>query len=103
MKKNSTHHELEILKNALKQFSEGASPDEIRRASGLDIPLRTLQRRLASLLEQGEVWISGHTRSRRYHLIYSETENRNRLEESEPPIPLSPDNSVSPSATTAHF
>jgi hypothetical protein len=90
MKKNSTHHELEILKNALKQFSEGASPDEIRRASGLDIPLRTLQRRLASLLEQGEVWISGHTRSRRYHLIYSETENRNRLEESEPPIPLSP-------------
>jgi len=70
MKKSSQtiKKELEAIKNTLKQFSEGASLEAIKTASGLDIELRTLQRRLSTLQEQGDVTASGHTRSRRYHL-----------------------------------
>lgn len=61
--------QLEAIKRILKGFSDGASIEEIKVATGLNIELRTLQRRLAKLKEKGEITVSGDTRSTRYHLV----------------------------------
>jgi len=70
--KRNTKRELEAIQAALKQFKDGASIDEIKTASGLDIELRTLQRRLKTLQEQGLVTLSGKTYSTRYYLVQKE-------------------------------
>jgi Fic family protein len=64
----NTSQELESIKKTLEQFRDGASIEEIKAASGLDIEHRTLQRRLEKLHELGFVTFSGKTRSRLYHL-----------------------------------
>ena len=89
--KNSSQNikkELEALLNTLTQFHEGASIEELKQASGLDIELRTLQRRLAQLQEQGDVTVSGNTRSRRYHLADTDKENRKEYTEKDVLLPL---------------
>jgi len=65
----SIHQELEIIKEALKPFGQGASIEEIKEAVSLDIGMRTLQRRLETLQDQGCIQTSGHTRGRRYYFI----------------------------------
>jgi hypothetical protein len=60
--------QFEAIIGALKTFGDEASIEEIKTASGLDIELRTLQRRLATLKKQGLVTTSGGTRATRYHL-----------------------------------
>lgn len=45
----------------------GASIEEIRNTPGLDIEIRTLQRRLAELIKSGLVSSTGDRRSTRYH------------------------------------
>lgn len=70
--KQSINQELEIIKAALNPFKHGASIDEIMAAVGLTIGLRTLQRRLETLQEQGYVQASGRSRGMRYSLISPE-------------------------------
>ena len=60
--------ELELIKKVLQTFPEGASAEEIIKSSGLDIELRTLQRRLETLMEQDHVKRSGVRRLAKYHL-----------------------------------
>jgi len=56
------------IKNALSQFPDGASIEEIFKVSELRISNSTLRRRLAELLESGEITASGNTTARRYQL-----------------------------------
>jgi hypothetical protein len=61
--------ELEVIKNVLSQFKDGASIENLKTVSGLDIELRTMQRRLVKLQEQGQISFSGKTRSTLYYLV----------------------------------
>ncbi|WP_293011029.1 Fic family protein [Mongoliibacter sp.] len=54
----------------MERFPYGASIDEILGAEGLDLELRTLQRRLKKLKENGEIYTSGGSKATRYHLSY---------------------------------
>ncbi|MBL7681756.1 MAG: Fic family protein [Flavipsychrobacter sp.] len=58
--------ELEAIENALLQLRDGATIDDIRSASGLEIELRTLQRRLAALEEKGIITSTGKTKKKLY-------------------------------------
>jgi hypothetical protein len=62
------------LQNVLAKFPDGASIDAIRSQYGQPIGLRTLQRRLATLQEQGLATTSGQTRSTTYHLVRPKVE-----------------------------
>lgn len=64
-------HELEVITKTLAQFPEGAAIDIIKEASGLNIGIRTLQRRLEKLRERGIVHISGKTRATVYQMVRS--------------------------------
>lgn len=59
--------QIEAIIRALSSFEQGASIEEIKVASGIDIELRTLQRRLADLKKSGFVKTSGDKRSTRYY------------------------------------
>jgi hypothetical protein len=61
-------HEVDIIKNTLNTFKDGARIEDIKDASGLDIELRTLQRRIAELKTQGVVTSYGGKRGTRYFL-----------------------------------
>ncbi len=64
-------HQLQVIKSVLNGFAWGASLEEVMAVSRLPIELRTFQRRLAHLKEQGDIYVSGDTRSTRYHLAVS--------------------------------
>lgn len=64
--------ELKAIKEALKQFMDGAAIEDVKASSGVDAEPRTLQRRLETLRDQGLVRTSGNKRSTRYHLIESD-------------------------------
>jgi len=82
--KNHTINEL--LLNALEEFPNGASIEEIIARSRLKLNTRTLQRRLNDLRISGLITTTGKTRGLRYHLT-----NKNKLENSDefPDIELS--------------
>lgn len=61
--------QLQAIQAVLERFRDGASIERIMATAGLNIELRTLQRRLAKLRQQGVVRISGEKRSTRYHLV----------------------------------
>jgi hypothetical protein len=69
MKKYSQkiNQELEVIKNTLTNLN-GARVEEIKDTSGLKIELRTLQRRMADLKNQGIVKSYGEKRATRYYL-----------------------------------
>lgn len=77
--------ELRLITEALQQFPNGASMEELRSATTLDISLRTLQRRLEKLVESGTVQLTGATHTARYILPSSGI----KAPESESAIPLS--------------
>lgn len=85
------NRELEIIKNSLEQFKEGASLDDLKRAAGLEIGSRTLQRRLDKLQELGIVMSSGKTRATLYHLVQTQAELKEEKgkEQDEDLVPLS--------------
>lgn len=85
------NRELEIIKNSLEQFKEGASLDDLKRAAGLEIGSRTLQRRLDKLQELGIVISSGKTRATLYHLVQTQAELKEEKgkEQDEDLVPLS--------------
>jgi Fic family protein len=64
--------QLEAIKEAMQQFPNGASSEEIKAAAGLNIELRTVQRRLGKLIERGELRLSGTKRTAKYYQIQSE-------------------------------
>lgn len=59
--------ELNLIENALKNFKQGASIEDIRPLVGME--LRTIQRRLKDLVNQGRISISGQGRGTRYHSL----------------------------------
>ncbi|MVT11543.1 Fic family protein [Chitinophaga tropicalis] len=58
-------HELNLIEDALKNFRQGASIEDIRTLVGME--LRTLQRRLKALASQGRIRISGQRKGTLYH------------------------------------
>lgn len=66
MPKQVPQDELDAVFIAVGQFSDGASIEDIIGALDIELPRRTLQRRLALLVQRGNLAISGHARGRRY-------------------------------------
>ena len=60
--------DLQAVLQAVGHFMEGAAIDEIEGALPIKLPRRTLQRRLAQLVQQGSLTISGRSRGSRYQL-----------------------------------
>lgn len=79
----------EAIKNILRQFKNGASIEEINTASGLNMELRTLQRRLEKLTEQGAVIKSGKTRATRYQLVEDRLDRNDNTQSEKDLLPLS--------------
>src|ERR1700689_1087694 len=81
--------EMEAIGKALESFQEGVSIEELKKAAGLDIELRTLQRRLAELTAQGIVAKTGDKRSTKWHLAKKAEAHQTKKEnEPEELIPL---------------
>ena len=68
MPKRISQNELDAVLQAVAGFSEGAGIEEIRTALGGRVPRRTLQRRLALLVEQKRLTVKGRARASRYRL-----------------------------------
>ena len=60
--------ELDAVYQAVARFPEGAAIEEVSSALAIKVPRRTLQRRLALLVEQKRLNIEGHGRGRRYKM-----------------------------------
>lgn len=58
----------EAIRAALAQQPDGLSLEQVATAIGIDIPRRTLIRRLAAMVEQGSIEKSGLSRAARYQL-----------------------------------
>lgn len=76
MPKQVSKKDLETILNAVARFPEGASIEDIRGALGRKIPRRTLQRRLALLVEQKRLKVEGRARGSRYRLPPTTAEAR---------------------------
>ena len=66
MPKQISESELDTIKQVVKGFDEGASIDDIQGVLELKMPRRTLQRRLAFLVERSELILEGVGRGSRY-------------------------------------
>lgn len=73
MTNTTTKIELSAIQNVLAKNTYGASIEDILSGSGLHLALRTLQRRLKKLKEEGIIYTTGGSRSTRYHLSYSDS------------------------------
>ncbi len=80
--------QLEAIKNIVRQFKDGASIEEINVASGLNMELRTLQRRLEKLTDQGIIIKSGKTRATRYHLVDDVLDRNDKTQSDKDLLPL---------------
>ncbi len=63
-----SRQEINRQKNVLSAFKDGALIAEIKKATGFDINVRTLQRRLEDMIKQGLIKKTGQSHSTRYHL-----------------------------------
>jgi len=63
MPKRIPQKELDVVIEAVAGFSAGAGIEEIQRALGGSVPRRTLQRRLALLVEQKRLTVYGRART----------------------------------------
>lgn len=72
MENVSTKRDLLIIKGLIGKSPNGASIEDILHGGGLDLELRTLQRRLKKLKEEGEIYTTGGSKSTRYHISYSD-------------------------------
>tara|TARA_R110000787_G_scaffold164366_3_gene277487 strand:- start:14404 stop:15798 length:1395 start_codon:yes stop_codon:yes gene_type:complete len=68
MPKQISETELDAIKQTVSDFEKGASIDDIQGALEFHLPRRTLQRRLALLVERGELLLEGSHRGSRYML-----------------------------------
>lgn len=86
-KKIAISEDLKAITEALRKFPNGASAEELRLTTALEISLRTLQRRLEKLIDAGIVKLSGATHTARYVLTNQAEEYD--PDEKESAIPLS--------------
>ncbi|MDN5284624.1 MAG: hypothetical protein JWR38_898 [Mucilaginibacter sp.] len=90
MDKETVKKELDAIKTVLQHHQEGASIETINQALANDLGLRTLQRRLAVLLENKDITVTGQKRSTRYHLAMVENQQPAKVSaETEDIVPLS--------------
>ena len=88
--------ELDLLVRIIERHPEGVSAEEVRHESGLALQRRSLQRRLASLVEQGRIRVQGQARAVRYFPVL-EDESAGGVGTSsaeaatEPYVPVSPE------------
>jgi len=68
MPKRIPQEELDAVQQALAGFPEGAGIEEISQVLSIRLPRRTLQRRLALLVEQKRIAVEGRARASRYRL-----------------------------------
>jgi len=61
----ATKHELSAVQNVIAKNTYGASIEDIMSGSGLNLELRTLQRRLKKLKEEGIIYTTGGSKSTR--------------------------------------
>ena len=80
--------QFEAIKNTLRHFPDGASIEDIISHMAVEIPRRTLQRRLLKLEDNCQIKITGKGRGTRYHLVSSRTAESPRPAD-EMVIPLS--------------
>ncbi|MCH6198056.1 Fic family protein [Aquiflexum sp. LQ15W] len=73
--------ELNAIKEILVKFPEGITLEEIKENLDFELELRTLQRRLKILKENGGLYVSGGSKATKYHPVYE----RNVVRESDPP------------------
>lgn len=66
-KSSKTAQQIDAILRILRPMEAGASIEEIRSTPGLDIEIRTLQRRMADLIKLGLVQTTGDKRSTRYY------------------------------------
>jgi hypothetical protein len=66
MPKRIPESQTEAILAAISRFPDGAPLETIHEALEMDMPRRTLQRRLASLAERGRIAITGRGRATRY-------------------------------------
>ena len=97
MPKRIPQNELDAVQQAVGGFLEGAGIEEISKALSIQLPRRTLQRRLALLVEQKRIIIEGRARSSRYRLPvitgqgHAEQTSQKTAGRGEIYIPLSPE------------
>jgi len=68
MPKQVSEKDLEAIVIAVAKFPEGASVEEVRGTMDRKLPRRTLQRRLALLVQQKKLAVKGRGRASRYRL-----------------------------------
>ena len=61
-------NQIKLILAVVQQFSNGATLEEIKKATGLNIELRTLQRRAERLITNGALKQTGIKRSAKYYL-----------------------------------
>lgn len=66
-------HELDAVAGAITRQGGAASMDDIAAALPMELPRRTLQRRVATLVEQGRLAAEGLARGRRYRSVDRQT------------------------------
>lgn len=86
MPKKVSQVELESILEAVGRFPEGASVDEVAAVLNVALPRRTLQRRLALLVDRNELVLHGRGRATRYEKLRASA----RLED-ERYVPISPE------------
>ena len=98
MPKSILSHELDQLVELISSHHEGVGIDALLQAIGDTMPRRTLQRRLALLVEQGRIQTSGESRALRYILApkiikvsFQEHVDAKNQASSEAYIPTSPE------------
>lgn len=84
MTKNNLQHELRAILRIVEQTSESVSIREIEKKLDFQLPLRSLQRRLETLVKEKRLIIEGSHRSIRYKLVSDSNAD------TEIDIPLSP-------------
>ena len=89
MPKQVAQEDLNRIIEAVAAFPEGAGIDEINGQLGDKVPRRTLQRRLASLVQERRLIVEGRARASRYRL--SSVQGEDRTTRGEASIPLSPE------------
>ena len=92
MPKQISTEEFDTLLQVISGFPSGVSLREINTRLKIRLPLRTLQRRLASLVSQGRLHILGQGRSSRYQIPLKKDSRPSGLIQTKPSrIPLSGD------------
>ena len=83
MPKQISQNELDIIVKAVSTFPNGGGVEQIHSALEGKVPRRTLQRRLALLVEQKRLIVEGRARASRYHLpvITGEAPSKTKIPE----------------------